>query len=96
LGNKYRMDHVVTGGGGAPLYAYSGEPDLREYVRENAAEKVTLEHLVRPGAHPRDNPHHYVLARVDGTHLRLEVIGVDWGSGFKPYESRWVDLEDKE
>src|SRR5207247_2202755 len=28
----HRMDHVVTGGGGAPLYNYQGEPDLREYV----------------------------------------------------------------
>jgi hypothetical protein len=96
LGSKYRMDHVVTGGGGAPLYYYAGEPDLRKYLRDNASEKVTLEHLVRPGLKPGDNPHHYVLVRVDGTHLRLEVIAVDLGSGFKPYGSRWVDLEDKE
>jgi hypothetical protein len=90
------MDHVVTGGGGAPLYSYTGEPDLREYLRKNAAEKVTLEHLVRPGIEPGDNPYHYVLVRVDGTHLRLEVIGVDWGSGFKPYRSRTADLRDKQ
>jgi 3',5'-cyclic AMP phosphodiesterase CpdA len=96
LGNKYRMDHVVTGGGGAPLYSYTGEPDLRAYLRENAAEKVMLEHLVRPGLHPGDNPYHYVLVRVDGTRLRLEVIGVDWGAGFKPYRSRTADLWDEE
>jgi hypothetical protein len=96
VGNKYRMDHVVTGGGGAPPYHYTGEPDLRQYLRDNASGKVTLEHLVRPGLKPGDNPHHYVLVRVDGTRLRLEVIGVDWGSGFKPYGSRWVNLEDKQ
>jgi hypothetical protein len=96
LGNKYRMDHVVTGGGGAPLYSYTGEPDLREYLKANAAEKVTLEHLVRPGLQPGDNPYHYVLVRVDGTHLKLEVIGVDWGSGFKPYRSRTAELRDEE
>ena len=27
-GGTYRMDLVVTGGGGAPIYRYSGEPDL--------------------------------------------------------------------
>lgn len=96
LGNRYRMDHVVTGGGGAPLYSYTGEPDLREYLKANAAEKVTLEHLVRPGLQPGDNPYHYVLVRVDGTHLKLEVIGVDWGSGFRPYRSGSAKLRDEE
>jgi 3',5'-cyclic AMP phosphodiesterase CpdA len=96
LGNKYRMDHVVTGGGGAPLYSYSGEPELQNYLKTNAAEKVTLEHLVRPGPQPGDNPYHYVLVQVDGRRLKLEVIGVDWGSGFKPYKSRSVELRDEE
>jgi 3',5'-cyclic AMP phosphodiesterase CpdA len=95
LGNKYRMDHVVTGGGGAPLYSYTGEPDLHAYLKANAANKVTLEHLVRPGIQPGDNPYHYVLVRVDGTSLRLEVLGVHWGLGFKPYRSREVDLRDE-
>ena len=27
------MDQIVSGGGGAPLYAYGGEPNLREYLR---------------------------------------------------------------
>jgi hypothetical protein len=89
------MDHVVTGGGGAPPYSYTGEPDLREYLKANAGDKVSLEHLVRPGSEPGDNPYHYVLVRVDGTHLGLEVIGVDWGSGFKPYRSRSAELQDE-
>jgi len=95
LGNRHRMDHVVTGGGGAPPYSYTGEPDLREYLKANAGDKVSLEHLVRPGSEPGDNPYHYVLVRVDGTHLGLEVIGVDWGSGFKPYRSRSAELQDE-
>jgi hypothetical protein len=65
-------------------------------LKANAADKVTLEHLVRPGIQPGDNPYHYVLVRVDGTHLRLEVVGVDWGSGFKPYKNRAVELRDEE
>ena len=29
----YRMDALVTGGGGAPIYTYAGEPDLRGVSR---------------------------------------------------------------
>jgi hypothetical protein len=94
-GRKYRLDHVVTGGGGAPLYPYTGEPDLREYLRSSAAEKVAVEHLVKPGPDRGDNPYHYVVAQVDGDRIKLEVIGVDWGSGFQPYRSRRADLWDE-
>src|SRR5262245_54986308 len=48
-GRRYRMDHVLTGGGGAPIYPYTGTPDLREYIRGYAAEKLALEQLARPG-----------------------------------------------
>jgi hypothetical protein len=93
-GKKYRLDHIVTGGGGAPLYPYRGEPDLREYLRTNAGEKVTLDHLVKPGMDPGDNPYHYLLVRVDGDRIDLEVTGVDWGRGFRPYRSNKADLQD--
>jgi hypothetical protein len=95
-GTKHRLDHIVTGGGGAPIYAYQGEPDVREYLRVNGADKITLEHLVRPGPNRGDNPYHYVLAQVDGDRIRLEVIGVDWGSNFQPYRSRGAELWDEE
>jgi calcineurin-like phosphoesterase family protein len=93
-GHKLRIDHIVTGGGGAPLYPYRGEPDLREYIKTYAAEKVSLEHLVRPGMNPGDNPYHYLLAQVDGDRIRIEVIGVDWGRGFQPYRSNATELRD--
>lgn len=93
-GRKYRMDHIVTGGGGAPLYAYTGEPDLREYLTANRNDKVTLEHLVKPGMNPGDNPYHYVVVQVDGERVSLNVIGIDWGSAFQPYRSRGTDLRD--
>jgi len=95
-GNKYRLDHVVTGGGGAPLYAYAGDPDIRDYTKANAAEKVLLERIAKPGFEPGDNPYHYVLVQVDGDRIRLEVIGVDWGRNFQPYRSRRADLWDRE
>lgn len=91
---KHRMDHIVTGGGGAPIYPYLGEPDLRDYLKANEAEKVALQHLVRPGMSRGDNPYHYLVVRVDGERVRLEVIGVDWGSDFEPYRSRRADLQD--
>lgn len=92
---RRRLDHVVTGGGGAPPYEYTGEPDVRDYLKANEAGNVSLEHLVRPGPEPGDNPYHYVVVRVDGARLRIEVVGVDWGRGFQPYPSPRMDLWDK-
>ncbi len=88
-GAAHRMDLVVTGGGGAPPYAYMGEPETRTF---NVANHATLEHLVKPGPDPGDNPYHFVIVRVDGTSLSLDVIGVDWGRTFKPYRSNTTEL----
>jgi len=84
----------VSGGGGAPLYTYRGEPDVRAYVAENAAAKVSLEHLARPSSDPGANPFHYVVIHVDGDRLNIEVVGVDWGKGFAPYRSSTATLND--
>jgi len=90
----HRMDLVVSGGGGAPIYAYSGEPNLGDYLRANEASKVALQHLVKPGVERGSNPYHFVIVRVDGEKLDMEVISVDWGSGFQPYRSNKVELQD--
>lgn len=90
----HRMDLVVSGGGGAPIYGYSGEPDLRDYLKANDANKVTLQHLVKPSVERGLNPYHFVIVRVDGEKVDMEVIGVDWGSGFQPYGSNKVELRD--
>jgi len=94
-GRRHRMDHVVTGGGGAPIYPYRGEPDLTEYLASGSAEKVALEHLARPGVERGENPYHYVVVEIDGDDLRLEVIGVDWGRDYQPYRSRRANLRDE-
>lgn len=91
-GRPRRIDQVVTGGGGAPLYAYTGEPDLRAYVAAGGADSVRVSHLVKPGPKPGDNPYHYVVVHVDGARVWLEVIGVDWGRGFQPYSSARTEL----
>lgn len=88
----HRIDHVVTGGGGAPLYAYQGEPNLQDFIKAGAAEKVAMEHLVKPGPKPGDNPYHFMIVTVDGDDLRLDVVGVDWGRDFKPYRSATITL----
>jgi hypothetical protein len=80
-GVTYRMDSLVTGGGGAPLYTYVGEPDLSAYVQANAAQSVRVEHLMKPGSTIAENPHHFVVVQVDGDKLSLEVIG----TGATPY-----------
>jgi hypothetical protein len=73
-GVVHRMDSLVTGGGGAPIYSYVGEPDLRAYVTANAAQGVRVDHLVKPGT-PDENPHHFVVVQVDGDRLSVEVVG---------------------
>jgi calcineurin-like phosphoesterase family protein len=83
-GRTYRIDHVVTGGGGAPTYTYAGEPDLRAYTKANAAQAVRLDHLMRPGETTDANPPHFVTIRVDGERLSLEVTGTR-SAGYKPY-----------
>ena len=90
----HRMDLVVSGGGGAPIYFYRGEPNLDEYLKANEASKVKVEHLVKPGSQEAPSPYHYVMVRVDGERLDMEVVGVDWGRNFAPYRSNETDLQD--
>ena len=80
-GVTYRMDTIVTGGGGAPIYTYVGEPDLRAYAAAGGAANIRVEHLMKPGATAAENPHHFVVIQVDGDRLSLEVIG----TGPTPY-----------
>lgn len=81
----HRLDQIVTGGGGAPAYAYVGEPDLREYLAENAGSRLEVEHLAKPSADARRNPLHFIVVSVNGEDIRVEVVGVDRGKGFAPY-----------
>jgi len=90
-----RIDEIVTGGGGAPLTTYKGEPDVTAYLAANSADKVSLEHLARPSSDPGANPFHYVVVHVDGERISLEVIGVDWGKGFAPYRTNAAALTDR-
>jgi hypothetical protein len=94
-GRQYRIDQIVSGGGGAPLYGYVGEPDLRDYFKTNMAEGVTLQHLARPSIEPGGNPFHYLVVHVDGSDVSIEVIGVDWGRGFQPYRASTATLTDR-
>lgn len=89
----HRLDEVVSGGGGAPLYGYTGEPDLRQYTNDNAASQVRVQHLVKPEVDPGANPHHFVVVHVDGPRITLEVVGVYWGSAFQPYRSATVQID---
>ena len=86
-GRTYRIDCIVTGGGGAPPYAYNGEPDLTEYQAAAAAQHVRVEHLVKPKPVAADNPHHFVVVQVDGDKLSLEVVGLG-PSEFAPFAGK--------
>jgi hypothetical protein len=91
-GRWRHIDQIVTGGGGAPIYRYRGEPDLRAYHAAARADSVRVQHLVAPGPDPGDNPYHYIVVHVNGTELSLEIFAVDWGRGFAPYRSSTTRL----
>ena len=80
-GADYRMDEIVTGGGGAPTYTYRGEPNLAAYLAAGAAQRVRLEHIVKPGVTAAENPPHFVVITVDGNQMSEEVVA----SGHAPY-----------
>jgi hypothetical protein len=90
----HRLDEIVSGGGGAPLYGYVGQPDVRDYLAAGAPQKLTLQQLAKPAEDPGANPFHYVVVHVDGSKIDVEVVAVDWGRGFAPYRSSGAMLSD--
>lgn len=95
-GRSYRIDQLITGGGGAPIYLYAGEPDLRGYVAGAEADAVRVEHLTKPGATADENPHHFVVVQVDGDRLSVEVVGIG-PAPYRPYggATSKIDLIDR-
>jgi hypothetical protein len=94
-GESYRMDSIVTGGGGAPSYAYSSEPDLLDYLAAGEPQHVRVEHLARPAPVAADNPHHFVVVQVNGDRLSVEVVGIGVAP-FVPFDGRSrIDLTDR-
>ncbi len=92
---EHRIDQIVTAGGGAPPYAYRGDPDVSRYLRDGAADSVKVVRVVTPSKTLIENPYHFVVVHVDGDELSLEVIGVGDGAGFRPYGTPVVSLDDK-
>jgi 3',5'-cyclic AMP phosphodiesterase CpdA len=86
-GRAYRLDHIVSGGGGAPSYIYTGEPDLKDYLAAGAAQNVRLEHLARPEATVDANPNHFLVIQVDGQKLTVEVVA-SRGRRYMPYNGQ--------
>lgn len=85
-GATRRMDDIVTGGGGAPIYTYDGEPKLDDYLAAGRAQNVRVQHLTKPGRMAEDNPHHFVIVQVDGDKLSVEVVGSE--GRYRPYNGR--------
>lgn len=93
-GMARRMDQVVSGGGGAPLYPYAGEPDTRAYLVRGEREHVTLEHLVRPDPAPNADLYHFLVVRVDGERITVEYVGLPGGRKVQPYPGAALELAD--
>ena len=81
----HRLDQIVSAGGGAPQYAYSGEPDTADYLEAGASQKVKLDHIVKPKPVATDNKFHFIIVRVDGSKLSVEVVGLFPATDYKPY-----------
>jgi calcineurin-like phosphoesterase family protein len=91
-GVTYRMDQIVTGGGGAPIYVYDGEPNLDAYVAAGSGQHVRVQHLTRPGRMADQNPHHFVIVQIDGDKLAAEIVGTS--GAYRPYNGRArIDLQ---
>ena len=94
-GVTYRRDDIVTGGGGAPHYQYTSEPDLTTYLAAGAAQKVRVEHIMKPEPVAADNPHHFIVIQVDGAKLSLEVVAIG-GKPYAPYGGKaTIALDDR-
>lgn len=93
-GTRRRMDQLVSGGGGAPLYSFSGVPDLRSYISASGRDSARVQQIVRPSPDRGENPYHFVIVHVDGARLSVEVRSVDWGTGYSPYRSNRAVLSD--
>ena len=89
-----RMDHVISGGGGAPIYTWQGAPDLGRYRATSRGVGVKLEQLVRPGTRERDNPYHFLVVYVNGGELSVEFVGVDGKAQPQPYKRPRLSLID--
>ena len=53
-----------------------------------------LEHVMKPGTRPEENPHHFIVIRVDGNRLSLEVVGTG-PTPYRPFNGQSkIDLDD--
>ena len=52
---------------------------------------MRVEHLIKPGTSIAANPNHFVIVRVDGDRLSLEVVAAG-NAPYLPYGTPRVDL----
>ena len=75
-------------------YTYRGEPNFQRYVDTAKPDRVTIEHLARPGPNEADNPHHFVVFEVDGDRLWIRVVSSGTGR-FEPHGVPKLELVDR-
>lgn len=91
---RHRMDHIVSGGGGAPIYSYRGEQDLDAYAAGTSPHVVSVDHAMRPGVQEGDNPHHFVIFEVDGDRMWVQVVATV-AAPFLPYGESKIELTNR-
>lgn len=91
--NYWRTDLIITGGGGAPPFAFRAQPNLNDYAKADSRYNVAVEQLVQPASKPTGNPFHFIIVRIDGHRVSFEVVGVTDGGQYKPYQTNRMMVE---
>ena len=88
----------VTGGGGAKVEPISHCSALDAYgigwsysANGGAGGGSACGSATRPTS--ISQVFHFLLVTVNGTDVRFEVVGIDWGSDFKPYRSSSISVQ---
>jgi len=89
----HRMDQIVAGGGGAPIYTYRGEQDLDAYAAAAAPQRVSVMHAARPSTVEAENPHHFLIFEVDGDRIWEKWVATS-AAPFMPFGKPRIELTD--
>ena len=90
---SHRIDEIVSGGGGAPLYGYMGEPDVRDYLLAGKADSVSLSISCAPTSIRGPTPS-TSSSCMSTERASTWKCAADWGRGFAPYRSSGAALAD--
>jgi len=64
----HRMDHIVSGAAARPPTCIAASRTWQPYLSANASQNVRIEHSSSRDQRIEDNPHHFLIVRVETAH----------------------------